>query len=130
QVLSVKVTDKNAYTAADIANTIGSVFSKKIKKIMKVDNVTIVTKAIADTKPVFPNKLLNILIGVVLGLIISVAIIIIRNLNDTTVRDEKYLTDELGLISLGAISHMNKKTNRHAVSVLTDNHNIVTRRRV
>ncbi len=126
----MKVTDKNAYTAADIANTIGSVFSKKIKKIMKVDNVTIVTKAIADTKPVFPNKLLNILIGVVLGLIISVAIIIIRNLNDTTVRDEKYLTDELGLISLGAISHMNKKTNRHAVSVLTDNHNIVTRRRV
>ncbi|KRM94878.1 Exopolysaccharide chain length regulator [Liquorilactobacillus aquaticus DSM 21051] len=131
QVLSVTVLDKNAYTAADISNTIGSVFSKKIKKMMKVDNVTIVTKATADTTPVSPNKKLNILIGVVLGLIIGMAIIIIRDLLDTTVKDEKYLTNELGLVSLGAVSHMSKKTNRHAVSVLTNNgQSVMTRRRV
>lgn len=131
QVLSVTVTDKNAYTAADIANTIGNVFSKKIKKMMKVDNVTIVTKATADTIPVSPNKKLNIFIGIVLGLIIGAAVIIIRDLLDTTVKSEKYLTDELGLISLGAVSHMSKKTNRHAVSVLTrDGRSVASRRRV
>lgn len=32
QVISVTVTDTNAYTAADLANTIGKVFSSKIKK--------------------------------------------------------------------------------------------------
>ena len=43
QVLSVNVTDTNAYTAADLANTIGKVFAKKIKTMMKIDNVTVVT---------------------------------------------------------------------------------------
>lgn len=130
QVLSVTVTDKNAYTAADVANTIGNVFSKKIKKMMKIDNVTVVTKAVADTKPVSPNKKLNILIGLVAGLIIGIAIVVMRSLFDTTVKDENFLTEELGLVSLGAVSHMSKKTNRHAVSVLTDNHNVAMRRRV
>ena len=45
QVVTVTVTDKNAYVAADIANTIGKIFTKKVKKMMQVDNVTIVSKA-------------------------------------------------------------------------------------
>ncbi|KRL04540.1 YveK family protein [Liquorilactobacillus oeni] len=130
QVLSVTVTDKNAYTAADIANTISEVFSKKIKKMMKVNNVTVVTKASANTNPVFPNKKLNLLIGLVLGLLIGGTIVVIHSLLDTTVKDEKFLTDELELISLGAVSHMSKKTNRHAVSVLTNNQSVALRRRV
>ena len=32
QVVTVTVTDKNAYVAADIANTIGKIFTKKVKK--------------------------------------------------------------------------------------------------
>ncbi|WP_318529253.1 YveK family protein [Ligilactobacillus salivarius] len=32
QVITVSVTDKNAYVAADVANTIGKVFAKKEKK--------------------------------------------------------------------------------------------------
>lgn len=56
QVISVTVTDKNSYVAADIANNIADVFNKKIKKMMKIDNVTIVTKARADNQAVSPNK--------------------------------------------------------------------------
>ncbi|KRL02606.1 Exopolysaccharide chain length regulator [Liquorilactobacillus capillatus DSM 19910] len=130
QVLSVTVTDKNAYTASDIANTLGSVFSKKIKTMMKVDNVTVVTKATANTNPVSPNKQLNILIGLLVGIVIGIAIVVIRDLLDTTVKDENYLTDELGLVSLGAVSHMKKSTSRHAVSVVTDEQSVATRRRV
>ncbi|GAJ26246.1 tyrosine-protein kinase transmembrane modulator EpsC [Liquorilactobacillus sucicola DSM 21376 = JCM 15457] len=130
QVISISVTDKNAYTAADIANTVGDVFSKKIKKMMKVDNVAVVTKATVDTEPVSPNKKINTLVGLLLGLIIGVAIIVVRSLLDTTVKDEKYLTDEIGLVSLGTISHMSKKTNRHAVSVLSSGSKVAPRRRV
>lgn len=117
QVLTVTVTDSNAYTAADLANSIGRVFSQKIKKMMKVDNVTIVTKATANTTPVSPNKKLNILIGLVVGLLIGIAIIVIKDLLDTTVRDDKFLTEELGLTSLGAISHIQGKKYRRVVNV-------------
>ncbi|WP_281165673.1 YveK family protein [Liquorilactobacillus sicerae] len=118
QVVSVTVTDTNAYTAADIANTIGKVFSKKIKKMMKVDNVTVVTKAKADTSPVSPIIKLNVLIGFVVGILIGIALIVVRDLLDTSVRDEKFLTEDLGLTSLGFVSHMSRSTSRHAVSVV------------
>ncbi|MDN7145074.1 Wzz/FepE/Etk N-terminal domain-containing protein [Liquorilactobacillus mali] len=117
QVLTVTVTDTNAYTAADLANSIGKVFSQKIKKMMKVDNVSIVTKATANTTPVSPNKKLNLLIGIVVGLLIGVAIVVIKDLLDTTVRDEKFLTEELGLTSLGAISHIQGRKYRRVVNV-------------
>ncbi|MDC7953526.1 YveK family protein [Liquorilactobacillus mali] len=117
QVLTVTVTDTNAYTAADLANSIGKVFSQKIKKMMKVDNVTIVTEATANTTPVSPNKKLNLLIGVVVGLLIGVAIVVIKDLLDTTVRDEKFLTEEIGLTSLGAISHIQGRKYRRVVNV-------------
>lgn len=106
QVLSVTVTDTNAYTAADLANTIGKVFSRKIKKMMKVDNVTVVTKATANTKPVSPNKVKNAAIGLLLGLFIGIAIAVIRELRDTTVKSADFLTSDLGLTNLGAIYHI------------------------
>ncbi|MFT8477858.1 MAG: Wzz/FepE/Etk N-terminal domain-containing protein [Liquorilactobacillus sp.] len=118
QVVTVTVTDTNAYTAADLANTIGKVFSQKIKKMMKVDNVTVVTKATANTTPVSPNKKLNLLIGIVVGLLIGIAIVVIKDLLDTTVRDEKFLVEELGLTSLGAISHIQSKKYRRVVNVV------------
>src|SRR5699024_12759037 len=43
QVITVTVTDKNAYVAADIANTIGKVFTNKVKKMIQVDIVTFVS---------------------------------------------------------------------------------------
>lgn len=55
QVITVNVTDDNAYVAADIANAVGKVFSKKIKKMMQVNNVTIVSNAKVNTTPVSPN---------------------------------------------------------------------------
>lgn len=130
QVVSVTVTDTNAYTAADIANTIGKVFSTKIKKMMKINNVTVVTKAKADTSPVSPKIKLNCLIGFVVGALIGISLIVIRDLLDTTVRDEKFLTDELGLTSLGFISHISHNTSRHAVSVVISQQSQSRRRRV
>ncbi|AUJ32056.1 MAG: Wzz/FepE/Etk N-terminal domain-containing protein [Liquorilactobacillus nagelii] len=130
QVISVTVTDTNAYTAADLANTIGKVFSSKIKKMMKINNVTVVTEAKADTTPVSPKIKLNILIGFVLGLLVGIALIVIRDLLDTTVRDEKFLTDELGMTSLGFISHISSHTKRHAVNVVVSEDSHFSRRRV
>lgn len=106
QVVTVTVTDKNAYVAADIANTVGKVFAKKVKKMMQVDNVTIVSDAKVNSKPVSPNKKLFALVGAVLGLFIGVAIAFIKELTDKTVKDSSFLTDELGLINIGSVYHL------------------------
>lgn len=115
QVITVTVTDKNAYVAADVANTIGKVFAKKIKKMMQVDNVTIVSSAKVNTKPVSPRKKLYVLVGLVMGLIISVVIALIKELTDKTVKDSGFLTDELGLTNIGSVYHLDINDNDYGV---------------
>ena len=115
QVVTVTVTDKNAYVAADIANTVGKVFAKKVKKMMQVDNVTIVSDAKVNSKPVSPNKKLFALAGVVLGLFIGVAIAFIKEFTDKTVKDSNFLTDELGLTNIGSVYHLDINDNDYDI---------------
>lgn len=115
QVITVTVTDKNAYVAADIANTIGKVFTKKVKKMMQVDNVTIVSSAKVNTKPVSPNKKLYIFVGLVIGLLIGVTIAFIKEITDKTIKDSRFLTDELGLTNIGSVYHLDINDNDYGV---------------
>ena len=138
QVVTVTVTDKNAYVAADIANTVGKVFAKKVKKMMQVDNVTIVSDAKVNSKPVSPNKKLFALAGVVLGLFIGVAIAFIKEFTDKTIKDSSFLTDELGLTNIGSVYHLDineddygtvKVIDRNKISNGSDEEEISTPRR-
>lgn len=113
QVFTVKVINKNPYVSADIANEIGDVFTSKIKKIMKVNNVTIVTRAQPNKQPVSPNKLLYALVGLVIGLVIGIGISLLKLLLNTTVQDESFLTDDLNLINLGKVSHISVNSNNY-----------------
>ena len=115
QVLTVTVTDRNAYVAADVANTIGKVSTKKVKKMMQVDNVTIVSKAKVNTKPVSPNKKLFSLAGVIVGIIIGIVIVLIREFTDKSVKDNNFLTNELGLTNIGSVYHLDINDNDYGV---------------
>ncbi|QAR35024.1 YveK family protein [Latilactobacillus curvatus] len=110
QVFSVTAKADNAYTAADIANTTAQTFQKKAPKIMSgTDNVSIISEAKPDLTPVSPKKKLNILIGFVLGILIGIGFAFLRELTDKTVKDESFLTDELGLTSLGVVNNIAEK---------------------
>ena len=107
QVFSVSVETDNPKKSAAAANTIASVFKKRTKKIMNVNNVTIVARATTPSKPSSPNVKLFTLAGAVLGLLISFMIVLMRDLMDTSVRDNDFMVDELGLTNLGQITHIN-----------------------
>ena len=107
QVFSVSVETDNPKKSAAAANTIASVFKKRVKKIMNVNNVTIVARATTPSKPSSPNVKLFTLAGAVLGLLISFMIVLMRDLMDTSVRDNDFMVDELGLTNLGQITHIN-----------------------
>lgn len=106
QVFSIRVTDTNPYNAAMIANTTASVFQENLDEIMNVDNVTVISQAEPNTTPISPNHTLNLAIGVVLGGMIGVGLAFLLEFLDNTVKDEKFIVDELGWTNLGRISEM------------------------
>ena len=130
KIISVTVTDRDAYTAADVANTVAKTFKEKIVKMMKIDNVTIVSSAKPNATPVFPKKTLGALVGIVLGALIGVAIAIVRELTDKTVKDMDFLTDEVGLTSLGTVFHIEDENAFAAVEILNENREATRTKRV
>lgn len=103
QVLTLSATAETPAKAQAIANAVAKEFKEQIPKIMDVNNVTIVAEAPKGTKS-FSKVSLITAIGVLAGLVISLLIIIIKDLSDTTVREDSFMTNELGLTNLGEIA--------------------------
>lgn len=105
QVINLSVQDTNPNEAAQIVNTTAGVFQTEVPKIMNVDNVNILAKAAAapNQAPVKPKKTLNIVIGLVLGLMAGAGIILLLGYFDNTVKTEQEIEKLLGLPVLGVI---------------------------
>ncbi|MCD2255871.1 YveK family protein [Agrilactobacillus fermenti] len=103
QVFSVNVTSANPYLASDIANETVTVFRHKINKIMRVNNVTIISRATPNTNPVSPAIKENIGVGLIIGVILGVLLAFLREYFDKTVKDTAFITDTLKLPNLGIV---------------------------
>lgn len=104
QVFSISAESNTPAKARAEVNAVAETFSKEIPNIMSVNNVTIVARGTMGTQS-SPNVKLYTLAGFVIGLVLSFAVIIIREMTNTTVRDDNYLTQELGLTDLGQVAH-------------------------
>lgn len=104
QVFAINATANTPEKAKVEANAVAEAFKALIPKIMNVNNVTILAPATNGSKT-FPNVKRFTLAGFVIGLILSFAIVLIKEMSNTTVRDDDYLTETLGLTNLGQIAH-------------------------
>lgn len=111
QIVSVSVQDEKHVVATDIVNTIATVFQEEIADLMNVDNVNILSPAMhsEEPSPVSPNKVLNMAIAAVLGLMIGVGLAFLLEYLDTTVKTEKDIEELLGLPVIGLVSPIAEK---------------------
>lgn len=111
QVVNVTVEDPDPYMAADIANTVASVFQREIVKIMNVDNVNILAKAEVKEQPVpvKPKPLLNMAIAFVVGMMTGVGLAFLLEYLDNTIKNEQDVEKLLELPVLGAVTTIDEE---------------------
>ncbi|WP_081012226.1 YveK family protein [Paraclostridium sordellii] len=108
QILEISVEDTNPQRAADIANTIPTAFTKEVKRITKANNVEVIDKAIVPKSPIKPNKIMNIMISAVLGIMSSLFVIFLLEYMDNKIKSPQDIEKHLGLPLLGVIPHEGK----------------------
>lgn len=110
QVVLITVQDEKPEKAALIANTVAATFQSEIKNIMKVDNVSILSKADIGEQlsPIKPKPVLNMAIAFVVGLMSGVGLAFLLEYLDNTIKDEQEIEKLLELPVLGSIALMDR----------------------
>ncbi|WP_081015935.1 YveK family protein [Paraclostridium sordellii] len=108
QILEISVEDTNPQRAADIANTIPAAFTKEVKRITKANNVEVIDKAIVPKSPIKPNKIMNIMISAILGIMASLFVIFLLEYMDNKIKSPQDIEKHLGLPLLGVIPNERK----------------------
>ncbi|MBC1499783.1 capsular biosynthesis protein [Listeria weihenstephanensis] len=107
QIITITATDSDPERAARIANETAIAFKKITPKIMKVDDIHILSKASTtlNSEPVSPKPLLIMAIGLFSGALLGIIFAFIRNLLHNTFKEDKDL-EILGVPLLGSIGKL------------------------
>ena len=110
QVLTITVSDEFPENAETIANEVADVFQERVSEVMNVDNVSILTTADVgqDPSPVSPQPLVNIAIGLILGVLLALGIAFLREFLDKRVKTEEEVEKILDLPVRGTVAKFDK----------------------
>ena len=109
EIIRISVGDKNAQIATSIANEIANVFSTEVQKIYKLNNVSVVDKAVDNLKPYNVNYIKDNIIYIGIGIMLSCGIIFIKFYFDTTIKTGEEIENKLGLTVLGIVPNVEKE---------------------
>ncbi|GGI39517.1 Wzz/FepE/Etk N-terminal domain-containing protein [Mammaliicoccus stepanovicii] len=103
QILNIEVRNESREAASKVANEVAKVFSKDVSKIMKIDNVSILSKAEHNGDQVSPKPLVNAGLSIVIGVVLAIMTIFTIELFDKRIKNEEEVESILGLPVLGTI---------------------------
>lgn len=109
EIIRITVGDKDAQVATSIANEIANVFSTEVQKIYKLNNVSVVDKAVDSVKPYNINYFKDNVIYAGIAIMLSCGIIFIKFYFDTTIKTGEEIENKLGLTILGIVPRVEKE---------------------
>ncbi|RYL92717.1 capsule biosynthesis protein [Sporolactobacillus sp. THM7-4] len=132
QIFSIQITSDSPEQSVQIVNGVATVFKDQVRKMMKVDNVSLLSPATVDQSwKISPSVSKNVTIATVLGLLLSIGLAFLLEYLDNSVKEEEDVTERLGLPVVGLISHIpNRKTRgreRHSTRHNPRGHVLTTR---
>ncbi|MGT2957818.1 capsular biosynthesis protein CpsC [Streptococcus bovimastitidis] len=108
RVISISVTNQDPQQAKDLANSIREVASEKIKSVTKVKDVTPLEKAQLPSSPSSPNIKRNTLLGIFMGALLTMIVVVVREVLDDRVKRPEDVEEVLGMTLLGIVPNTDK----------------------
>jgi capsular polysaccharide biosynthesis protein len=84
-------------------NEDSDVFTKEVKRITKANGAEVIDKATMPQSPIKPNKVMNVAIATVLGVMIGLFLVFLLEYMDTKMKKPEDITKHLELPILGVI---------------------------
>lgn len=103
QIISIKVQDTDPKRATDVANEIPKLF-KNEKNIDKSNDIQVIDNATLPKNPIKPNKVMNITISSVIGMMIGLFIVCLLEYLDNKLKTPRDIEKNLGIPMLGVVS--------------------------
>lgn len=103
RIIAITVTDPDPAQAQRMANSVRDLAAKHITDVMDIEAVNVVDQANLPDSPVSPSISKWTIIGALVGIIISAAVIIIQHLLDDTIKTSEDVEKYLGLSTLALI---------------------------
>jgi len=111
RILTITVEDTDAKRAADIANAVRDEAFEEIKEITKEESVNILEKAQESKKPSSPDIRKNTIIAAVIGILLSLGIVVLKEVLDDRVKKQEDIEEGLrnGSFRYSSTNKNNKK---------------------
>lgn len=108
QIINISYSNVNAELSAEVLSAVADEFITTSQKMISNGNVQIIESVEVPENPVSPNKKMNIAIGFMLGLMLSLGIVFLMEYLDNTYKNKEQLEKELGIPVLGSIPFSNE----------------------
>lgn len=106
EVFEVVVTNPDAKEAEKIANAIAYILPKRISDIVEGTTAKIVDYAVVAASPSSPSRSTNTMLGFIVGFLLTVAGVVLREFFDTTIRTEEDVTQNCKYPILATVPEM------------------------
>lgn len=106
QILQIKYVSNDREESYDMVYGITEEFMKLSKKLYPSGNVYIIQQPIIPENPVGPNKMMNIAIGAILGMMIAMGLTFLKEFMNNTFSDKDELEKFLEISCIGIIPQM------------------------
>jgi len=127
-LIEVAVTGTDPRVAANVADSVGKQFTKTVADLESVGKsssspvkVTVVSAPTVPTAPISPKPTRNLALGLVLGLLLGLGLALLRDLLDTTIKNEKDCAEVTPATVIGGIA-FDPDATKNPLIVQSDSH--------
>ncbi len=103
RVLQVTVTDEDPERAKKIVDAVADISAKQITSVMQIEGVNVIEYGRVATEPSSPNVKKNTILGAAVGVVVAIAVLVVRFILDDTIKSAEDVEKYLGITNLSLI---------------------------